>query len=60
MSTQALARPTRPGWKVCPRCPEDDNEWPASEFYKGFSYCKACYAERYPRKRATAESVVSP
>jgi hypothetical protein len=45
-------------WITCARCPEDDNEWPASAFNaSGSAYgyqtfvCNACFEEEYERLR---------
>lgn len=44
-------------WRVCPWCPPDDNEWPASAFtaagsgFKdGQTPCDACFLARYPAR----------
>jgi len=42
-----------PGYRACPLCPPEDNEWPAEEFTTDpmGGACTACYVERKRARR---------
>jgi hypothetical protein len=45
------------GWRVCKRCPPDDNVWPETSFINGTT-CRLCYTLIYgARKKAKREAL---